>query len=104
MGYNGISCCFDWKSVMPFKDWPTYKSSGGFLSEDWARQDLERKEEERRMLENAQADAKAVWALADYYMPADIKEMAERWKIDNILQEMWRGAFIEGWRAAHRKN
>lgn len=70
----------------------------------WALEDRQRKAEELRMVENARADAKAVWLLADYYMPADIKEMAGLWKMESTLQEMWKGAFIEGWRAAHRKD
>ena len=73
------------------------------LGEIWAQEYRQHKAEEALMLENARADAKAVWQLADYYMPADVKEMAGLWKMENTLQEMWRGAFIEGWRAAHRK-
>jgi Ni/Co efflux regulator RcnB len=73
------------------------------MAEIWAAEDRERKIEEQKQIENAKADAKAVWALADYYLPADVKEMADRWKMGSTLQEMWRGAFIEGWRAAHRK-
>ena len=72
----------------------------------WAQESAERQAqaeaEERRKIEDARADAKAVWALADYYMPADVKQMAERWGMQETLIEMWRGAFIEGWRAAHR--
>lgn len=73
------------------------------LGEIWAQEDRARKAEEARMIENARADAKAIWLLADYYMPADTKEMAERWNMKETLAEMWRNAFIEGWRAAHRK-
>ena len=80
-----------------------YPSERLTMAEIWAAEDREQKIEEQRHIENARADAKAVWLLADFYMPADVKEMAGLWKMENTLQEMWRGAFIEGWRAAHRK-
>lgn len=73
------------------------------LSEIWAQEKAERDAEEKRQIENARADSNAVWQLADYYLPADVREMAERWKMNETLIEMWRGAFIEGWRAAHRR-
>lgn len=57
---------------------------------------------EARLIENARADAKAVWLLADQSVPADVREAAERWQMKETLIEIWRGAFIEGWRAAHR--
>jgi hypothetical protein len=59
-------------------------------------------DEESKCFQQVRADAKAVWALADYLMPADVKETAERWKMNETLQEIWRQAFIAGWRAAHK--
>jgi hypothetical protein len=47
-------------------------------------------------------DAKALWLLADQSIPTDIKEMAARWKMSEVVQEMWRNAFMAGWRAAHQ--
>ena len=58
-------------------------------------------EAERRM-SDAVADAKAVWALADMMIPVDVKEMAERWNMKETILEIWRNAFIAGWRASHR--
>jgi hypothetical protein len=57
-----------------------------------------------RILEDAAADKNAVWALADYMLPTDVREMAARWKMTETIQEMWRNAFVAGWRAAHRKS
>ena len=75
---------------------------GPTVGEIWDREERKRRAEEDRLLEDARADGKAIWPLADYYMPADVKEAAARWKMDETLQEMWRQAFIAGWRAAHR--
>lgn len=80
----------------------TNRPDGPTLGEIWERDNRQRKAEEARMIDNARADSKAIWQLADYYMPADVQEMAERWKMQETLKEMWRGAFIEGWRAANR--
>lgn len=83
---------------------PHYVRADGRVSmaEKWAQEDAERKAAEARMIEDAKCDAKAVWALADHLMPPDVREMAERMKMTETLQEMWRGAFIIGWRAANR--
>ncbi len=70
----------------------------------WERERIEQETKERRALQDAKADQRAVWALADFYLPPDVCEMAMRWKMDATLVEMWRGAFIEGWRAAHRSS
>jgi hypothetical protein len=72
------------------------------MAEVWAKEEAEQKAAEARMIENAKCDAKAVWALADYLMPADFKETAASLKMTETMQEMWRNAFIAGWRAAHR--
>ena len=84
-------------------DWPVLARDRLTVGEIWDKERLEREAEEARMLENTKADAKAVWLLAEYYLPQDIKETAERWKMAEILPEIWRQAFIEGWRAAYRK-
>lgn len=43
------------------------------------------------------------WQLADESIPADVRQLAERWKMGETLIEMWRGAWIEGYRAAKRE-
>lgn len=56
----------------------------------------------RRELAAAQAAAEqGLWSLADYHLPADIREAANRWKLGTVLCEIWRQAWIAGWRAAH---
>lgn len=76
-------------------------SKGSTMAEVWAK-DAERKAQEQRMIEDARADAMAVWALADYCLPADWDEFAKRNGMPETLREMWRNAFIVGWRAALR--
>lgn len=44
------------------------------------------------------AAERGMWALADLYVPPDIREAAQRWKLEHFLVEMWRSAFIQGWR------
>lgn len=62
-------------------------------------------EADKRVAEIAAADAAGLWELADIYMPADIREFAERHKLDATVPEMWRSAWIAGWRAAmHSKH
>lgn len=51
---------------------------------------------------SAAAAEAGLWALADSMMPPDILEAAERWKLDHILPELWRSAFVAGWRECHR--
>lgn len=48
------------------------------------------------------AAEQGLWALADLYLPPDIREAAQRWKLDHSLTEIWRSAFIAGWRQAMR--
>lgn len=72
------------------------------MAEIWAKEEAERKAVERAMVEDARSDAKAVWLLADYLMPADFKERAAQLQMSETMQEMWRNAFIAGWRAALR--
>lgn len=55
-----------------------------------------------RAAEEKAAAELGLWALADLYVPTDVREAAARWKLENTLVEMWRDAFIEGWRAALR--
>jgi hypothetical protein len=76
---------------------------GPTIGEIWDRERRQQVAEEVRMLEDTKADAKAIWLLAEYYLPQDIKDAAVRWKMENTLQEIWRQAFVEGWRAAYRK-
>lgn len=72
------------------------------MAERWAAEEAQHKAEEHRMIEDAKADAAAVWLLADYLMPADFKELARNMKMEATMQELWRNAFIAGWRAQHR--
>lgn len=80
-----------------------YPDSRTTVGDMWALEDKQQKVEEARMVENARADSKAIWLLADYSIPADVLDLAKRLKMEEALIEIWRGAFIEGWRAAHRK-
>ena len=57
-------------------------------------------EAKRRHEEQQIAAERGLWALADLYMPNDIREAGERWKLPHVLQEQWRAAFVAGWRAA----
>lgn len=50
----------------------------------------------------AHQDQRALWHLADRCIPADVKDMAKLWKMEHTLVEMWRNAFIAGWREALR--
>lgn len=72
------------------------------LAKEMLHEQEREREEEHRKLADAQADREAVWALADFYLPPSVKEMAASWGMKETLTEIWRGAFIEGWRAAHR--
>ena len=72
------------------------------VADMWEAEQRKQQAEQRERIELARADARAVWTLADYLMPADVKETAERWKVNETLQEIWRQAFIAGWRAAHK--
>lgn len=85
-----------WNSLTSVGSSPT-------VGEVWDMERRRREAEEVRKLQDTEADAKAVWLLADYYIPQDVKDAAVRWKMEDALQEMWRQAFIEGWRAAYRK-
>jgi hypothetical protein len=62
------------------------------------RQQDEDAAESRAAIERA--NALGLWALADVHMPPDIAEAARRWKLDQTLPEMWRSAFMAGFRAA----
>lgn len=70
--------------------------------DQWLRDREERKAAERRALEDARADQAAVWALADYYLPPAVRELGERHKMPETTSEIWRAAFVAGWRACHR--
>ena len=72
------------------------------LGEKWAQEAAEQKAAEQRMIDNAQADAKAVWVLADFYLPPDVKEFFARHKMEETGCEMWKQAFAAGWRASLR--
>lgn len=61
-------------------------------------------EEEAQMLHaiaEARANANALWQLADMNVPGDVLETAARWGLTEVLPEIWRAAFIAGWRLAH---
>lgn len=78
-----------WGNKSPASDWLCWKPAVD--------------DEMQRHLMNARADAsKALWALADYSIPPDVKETAALWGMKETLLEIWRGAFIAGWRAAHK--
>jgi hypothetical protein len=54
---------------------------------------------EQRAIADAKADASAVWALADFYLPPDMREWTAR---TELTAHAWRTAFVAGWRAANR--
>ncbi len=56
----------------------------------------------RRSDDDAFANAAGLWELADLYMPPDIQEFADRHHLEHTVPEMWRSAYIQGWRAAMR--
>lgn len=84
--------------------WPHQSTASNFLYSHWDEENKKQQEEEKRKLQNAVADQKALYALADHYLPSDVKENAARWKMEETLCEMWRNAFIAGWRAYHRSS
>ncbi len=43
-----------------------------------------------------------LWELADMYVPKDVRELGERHGSPALTAELWRSAFIQGWRAAMR--
>ena len=55
-----------------------------------------------RAAEDMAAAERGLWALADLHVPTDVREAAVRWKLENTLVEMWRSAFIQGWREHER--
>lgn len=73
------------------------------LLQIFERERREQEIEELKRIENARADARAVWALADFYLPGDVVETADRLGVKETMSEVWRNAFIAGWRAAHRR-
>lgn len=74
------------------------------LTEVWAKEDAERRAEEIRRIEDARADSKAIWVLAEYSMPPDAMEFFNRHGLGAAGAEIWRQAFAAGWRAAHRRS
>lgn len=63
--------------------------------------DAEREAKERAA-EVQYAAERGLWALADLYLPPDVREAATRWQLEQVLPEMWRQAFIQGWRASQK--
>lgn len=61
--------------------------------------DAKAEADEERAAINAAAE-RGLWALADLYIPNDVREAATRWHMEHTLCEMWRSAFVHGWRAA----
>lgn len=57
-------------------------------------------EASKRRAEIHAAAERGLWALADLYLPTDVREAATRWQLENVLPELWRSAFIQGWRAS----
>jgi hypothetical protein len=72
--------------------------------ERWHAEAMKQDAAEQRALEDAKADASAVWALADFYLPPDLKGWAASHKIPEFTAHTWRSAFVAGWRAANRFN
>lgn len=46
------------------------------------------------------AAARALWALADLHVPTDVREAAARWGLEHTIVEVWRQAFIAGFRVS----
>jgi hypothetical protein len=78
------------------------KGEGFLLFDRWQRVQAEQAALEARAIADAKADQSAVWALADLYLPSDIREFGARHKIPELSEHIWRSAFVAGWRAANR--
>ena len=63
-------------------------------------QEAQAAREKREALQNARADAAALWALAEMSTPPDLREFGMRHKIENFAVHAWQTAFMAGWRAA----
>lgn len=72
------------------------------IADQWRADELKGQAEERRVLDDAKADASAVWALAEFYVPPDLLEWGIRHRIPEFARVVFIHAFIAGWRAAHR--
>lgn len=81
---------------MGFEETVLYRGEAFFFNQQ---EDLRQK----KLIQEAHQHRKAVWLLADYSIPADTREMAKRWGMEEVMMEMWRNAFIAGWRAAHKE-
>ena len=62
-----------------------------------------RDKQQTKLIQEAHQHRKAVWLLADYSIPPDTRQMARSWCMEQVMMEMWRNAFIAGWRAAHKE-
>lgn len=67
-----------------------------------AKEDQAEKDRQQKMVDDAKADSRAVWMVADYFVPSDVQEFFERHGIGATGCEIWRSAFISGFRAALR--
>lgn len=67
-----------------------------------ARGDAEHKQAAEAAQEVVANESHALWALADLYIPPDIREYGARHKMPELTSEIWRAAFCAGWRAAMR--
>lgn len=80
---------------MGFEENMTYRGASLFFQEV---EDLK----EKKLRQEAHQHSKAVWLLADYCIPPDIRETARIWGMEQTIVEIYRNGFIAGWRAAHK--
>ena len=59
---------------------------------------------QRALLELMRSNQRALWLLADYELPPDVREIARVWKLEQTVCEIWRNAFIQGWRACNKES
>lgn len=82
-----------------FQDDPAMKNAPSWSrllsdQEDFQESQKVRSEAERR------ADARAAYLLALREMPEDIRELSVRMECEFLMREVWRAAWISGFRAA----
>lgn len=80
----------------------TYQRLRPWASERPEMECVSLREAERIALANAEADQIGLFALADLSMPPDIRDFGERMAMPEFGAQLWRCAFVAGFRAAIR--
>lgn len=79
---------------------PLYESKGPHYSPISAK--VEEVLQSEAMISLAKSDQRATWVLADYFLPADVKEFFERHGMLATGSEIWRTAFVTGFKVSLR--